>query len=365
MSIANLMEPNRYDLYSHSLDTTTDSLLLGYVTAPRIDLGATGTAVFISGQPYAPNPFPPTPTVPQRVAYFSGNTITTLDDCNITVSGANNEDLTFQADANIYCDNIDAVDNDVLSLGLSTAEIYIGVNPPTNILQIGHEGLTVSVSEGVATNYVRTVSLDRNMTNDPIFIGDTYATTINMSRSGHEVNIVTGALLRTDQIDSVNPVSLFVNSPFITFGGSAVQMNGSLSFMASGPSGLNYFTESSQSPVQGSGPFVAQDCCAYTLQRLNSIVNIDIRWTVGSILATANAQLTIGSPIPAAYRPTNFDVFLPCYARSNGITYINSFVRVTMAGDIIVSPTMVPAATFLIGDQIDFNSISIAYSVSL
>lgn len=373
MSISNLTKPNSFDLYSKSLITDeiqTDSidakplgqLEIGTINAIKIDIGGPLTPVFINGQPYIPGI--DEPVIPQSVAYFTGNESSTLNDCSIFVSGINNNGLSFDSTGEITCNNYYGSTTVVNIGGPLDQEIYMGTELSTNTLMIGHEGLTVSISDGIATNYVRTGDIDRNGTLDPINIGGIHASEVNLGRSTRNVNIVNGATLITNAIDSSNPASLFINSPFVSMGGTGgtVQFNGGINFSNSGPSQLDYYDYDQQFVVTGSGPFAATTIGTYALQRIGNFVYFTITWNVSPIIVTSSSTLSIEPVIPTQFCPTTESKTFGCAVRTNGISYIFGNITIHTSGKMEISPS---TGAWPLASQCDFGSISCNWNVLL
>jgi hypothetical protein len=360
MSIANILEQPRNVLYANGLDIRNHTLEIGTVTAPRIDIGGPLTPVFINGTPF--NPIPPTPVIPGKLAYFTSNTSTSIDDCDISVTGVGNTDLTFNPLGSTFVNFVDSVDlvNDILNIGRNTENIEIGTGLSTSIL-IGHEGIPVQIAEGTITNYVRTSDIDRNGTNDPVNIGATYASVVNIGRSGHNVNIADGATLMANSIDTSHPAGLFLNTNFITMGqvGGTVQLNSNLSFAASGPAGIDYYTADRQFGVQGSGPFAIQAIGNYSVQRLSSIVTLNIIWSGAAVAVTAPSALSITPVLMAAFRPATAQTF-SCIVRTDGISYTLGFVTIGTSGSITIAPV---AGMWVLLQTVDFGSICCSYDI--
>lgn len=360
MSIANILEQPRNVLYANGLDIRNHDLDIGTVTAPRINIGGPTTPVFINGAPF--NPIPPTPVIPGKLAYFPGNTSTTVDDCDISVTGVGNTDLTFNTLGSIFVNNVDSVNlvTDILNIGRNTENIEVGTGLSTSIL-IGHEGIPVQIAEGTITNYVRTSDIDRNGTNDPVNIGATYASMVNLGRTGHNVNIVTGATLMTDGIDSPNVVGLFVNSPFVSMGSVSgiVQLNAGLSFMTSGPSAIDYYSFAREFSAQGSGPFAIQAIGLYSVTRLSTFVTLNVLWSGAAVAVTAPSTLSVTPVLPAAFRPGNPQTF-SCIVRTDGITYTLGFITIGTDGSMTIAPV---AGMWVLLQTVDFGAISCSYDI--
>lgn len=360
MSIANILEQPRNVLYANGLDIRNNPLEIGTVTAPRIDIGGPLTPVFINGTPF--NPIPPTPVIPGKLAYFTGTTSSSIDDCDISVAGVGNTDLTFNPIGNIFVNNVDSVDLvlDTLNIGKNTENIEIGTGLSISII-IGHEGIPVQVGEGVITNYLRTSDIDRNGTNDPVNIGATYASVVNIGRSGHTVKIADGATLIANAIDTMDPAGLFLNTNFITMGetGGTVQLNSNLSFAASGPAGIDYYTADRQFNVQGSGPFAIQVVGNYAVQRLASLVTLNIKWSGAAVAVTAPSSLTITPVLGVPFRPISPQTF-SCNVRTDGISYTLGFVTIGTDGSITIAPV---AGMWVLLQTVDFGSICCSYDI--
>jgi len=295
-----------------------------------------------------------------RLAFFTGNKSSSIDDCLINV--ADTTDLVFQTDANIFVNNIDSVDTvvDILNIGKVTENIEIGTDATISLL-IGHEGIPVQISEGTITNYVRTSDIDRNGTNDPVNIGATFASEINLGRSGHNVNIVNGATLMANSIDTTDPAGLFLNTAFITLGeiGGTVQLNSNLAFTASGPTGIDYYTADRQFAIQGSGPFAIQAIGNYSAQRLSSMVTLTIIWSGAPVAVTAPSALSITPVLIAAFRPMTPQTF-SCIVRTDGISYTLGFITIGTDGSITIAPV---SGTWALLQTVDFGSICCSYDI--
>jgi hypothetical protein len=354
MSIANLTKPNILDLYAHRLDTTTSSLELGTVDAPRIDIGHDNIPIFINGVPYNSGN---TPVVPNTLAFFTGATSSTIDDTDITVFGVQNS-LHFTPPGIIESNNYFS-SNGTINIGnvLNDTDIFMDAS---NSIVIGHEGLAVQIVESIITNSVACNSVDRNGTPDPLNIGGTFASAVNLGRVGQNVNVL-GNLI-ADGIDSSNPVGLFINSPFVTAGsaGGDFMFNGGISFLASGPPEIDYFNEDAQFLVDGIGPFVTQNIGTYAVQRLKNMVTLNIRWSVAGIPVTANSDLTLSPVLPVAFRPANNQGFA-CSVRIAGTNFTLGQCTIDTAGVITIVPSA--STTWTIGMTCDFASICASYNI--
>lgn len=355
MSIANLIQQPRGVLYANGLDSN-GALEIGTVTATQIDIGHDNIPIFINGVPFVPGGLPVTPNT---LAFFSGATTASVDDTSITVFGVNNS-LHFEPAGSIENNNYFSSDG-TINIGNVTNDTDIFMDASNSIV-IGHEGLTVQIVDGIATNYVRTSNVDRNGTPDPINIGDTFASAVNLGRTGQNVNVVTGATLMTDAIDSPNPVSLFINSPFVTMGavGGDVMFNAGISFLASGPTAIDYFNEDAEFLVDGIGPFVTQNIGSYAVQRLKNMVTLNIRWSVAPIAVTANSDLTLSPVLPVDFRPANNQGFA-CSVRIAGTTFTLGQCTISTAGVITIVPSA--STTWTIGMTADFASICASYNI--
>jgi hypothetical protein len=353
MSIANLIQQPRGVLYANGLDSL-GPLELGTVTATQIDIGHDNIPIFINGVPFVPGGLP---VVPNTLAFFAGPTTASIDDTSITVFGVNNS-LHFDP-AGIIENNNYFSSNGTINIGGPTdTDIFMDAS---NSIVIGHEGLAVQIVDGVITNFVRTSDVDRNGTPDPINIGGTFASAVNLGRVGQNVNVL-GNLI-ADGIDSSNPVGLFPNSPFITAGavGGDVSFNGGISFNASGADAIDYFKVLRIFAVDGSGPFVTQNVGTYSVQRLGTMVTFNFRWTVGIIPATANGNLTLSPVLPAEFRPTMGTFSFICSVKNDGVNYIPGQVEIDTTGLITIHP--LNPFEFSIADMIILGAICFSYDI--
>lgn len=356
MSIANLLQQPRNVVYANGIDTYSN-LELGTVTAQQIDIGSGTTPININGVPYGGG----TTVIPQRIAYFTGTTSSTVDDSGITLDGTNNS-LLFQPSGSIQCNNYFSSDG-TLNIGNPLVDTDIFMDASNSIV-IGHEGGVVQIGGGVVTGFVRTNNVDRNGTPDPINIGNTFASEVNLGRSGQNVNIASGATLMAQSIDFAGPIGLYPNSPFITFGGLGgdIMINGQLSFVASGPPAISYFSENKQFVVTGSGPFAAQTIGSYSAQRLNTMVTFSIKWTVAPVAVTANSALTLTPSLTAAFLPAS-NQSSACSVQIAGTNYSLGQVTVDTLGVITIVPSL--AGTWTIGMMCSFGTICMSYDISI
>jgi hypothetical protein len=356
MSIENLFQQPRNVIYGNGMDSY-GNLELGTVTATQIDIGSGTTPININGVPYGGG----TTVIPQRIAYFTGTTSSTVDDSQITLDGTNNS-LLFQQSGSVKCDNYFSSDG-MINIGNPLVDTDIFMDASNSIV-IGHEGGVVQIGEGVVTNYVRTSNVDRNGTPDPLNIGNTFASEVNLGRSGQNVNIASGATLMAQSIDFAGPIGLYPNSPFITFGGLGgdIMINGQLSFVASGPPSINYFSENKQFVVTGSGPFASQSIGTYSAQRLNTMVTFTIRWSVAPVAVIANSVLTLTPSLTADFLPMSIQSS-SCSVQIAGANYSLGQVTVDTLGVITIVPSL--AGTWTIGMMCSFGTICISYDISI
>ena len=104
MNISTLLNRNNLNLYCKSLYNASSSLLLGYNVTPRIDIGQTGTAVYINEQLYIPGGGSE-PVTPQTLADITGSTSESIDSTSIVVNGSENS-LLFPPGGAIECNTI-------------------------------------------------------------------------------------------------------------------------------------------------------------------------------------------------------------------------------------------------------------------
>lgn len=258
-------------------------------------------------------------------------------------------DLIMPANRTIFSDNYNSVGGDMTIDSVSS-------------IIIGHENFTVAIVDTMVTSDVRATKFDRNLTNDPIYIGDTYATAVNIGRTGQNVNVI--GQLNVDAIDSPNPVSLFNNSPFITMGGTGglVSFNGGIGF-AGQFSSINAYYDMLDFNVTGSGAIPSQVVAKISLQRIGNFVYGTLRWTNITITATATSQFDLTPIFPIEYIPMS-TYFFDCYVRRNGVNNVLGFFRLEGGtGNMRIQPADSPI--FTIGDQIDFNTITFNYNINL
>lgn len=377
MSIENLIGSNipinLNKILTQSIDTPLlgQTLSIGKVNAGEIDIGGGATTILINGVPYNSGS---TPVIPQRIAYFTGSTSSTVDDSGITLDGVNNS-LLFQPAGSIQVDSIDSVGGtDQLSVGTATnntlllsnpsqntillgnaqvngvfssntmqsltGPLTLGLGPTTDITMdasnsifIGHEGGVVQIIDGVVTNFVRASDIDRNGTPDPLNIGDTFASEVNIGRNGQSVNIVAGSQFTTP----------------------------SISFLASPLSQINYFSTNIRTPVFGFGPFFIQIVGIYSVQRLNEMVTLNIRWSASPVTVTANSALSL-TPVISQFIPSNNQSFV-CSVSIDGINYSQGQITIDTSGGITIFPVV--GGVWTIGQKCSFASISCSYDVSI
>jgi hypothetical protein len=372
MSIANLEEPNNFGLYASSLDTTTSSLKLGFVTAPRIDIGNPLTPVFINGVAYNPG-ITPVPVTPQTLAFFSGSMSSSISDTSITVDGTNNS-LLFQPLGAIAIDTIDSVGGtDQLLLGTETNNTVVLSQPGQNTQIAGNAEVdgVLSVNTIQSSNeelFINSTGAGNSVSIDSpqdVIIGPNNAMSIDIGRPGIPVNIFPGATLMVSNIDSSNPpVTLFPSVATVTCGasGSNFIFNGGISFTSSGASQINYYATNLQSTVMGSGPIPTQTIGVYSVQRLNNMVTLNIRWNIApQTVTTPGTILTLTPSLLAPYIPTNTQ-FFSCLVR----TIITSFELGKITIDNTGGITVVPASTTTWSAGLcDFGSISVIYDVTI
>ena len=369
MSIANLIQQPRGVIYANGIDTF-GNLELGTVTAQQIDIGSGTTPVFINGSPY---PTPPTPQTPQTLAFFSGSTSSSIMSSNITVNGTNNS-LLFQPLGTIAIDTIDSVGGtDQLLIGTETNNTVVLSQPGQNTQITGNAEIdgVLSVNTIQSSNeelFINSTGAGNSVSIDSpqdVIIGQNNAMSIDIGRPGIPVNIYPGATLMVSNIDSTNPpVTLFPSVATVTCGasGSNFIFNGGISFASSGSSQISYYATNVQSTVMGSGPIPTQTIGVYSVQILNNMVTLNIRWTIApQTVTTPGTILTLTPSLLAPYIPANTQ-FFSCLVRIAFGSFVLGQITVSNTGAI----TVVPASTTTWSAGLcDFGSITISYDITI
>jgi hypothetical protein len=341
----------------------------------------------------------PGPSVAGKLAFYDG--AGDLTDANISVTGAAN-DLTFDHNTTLFVDNIQSTDGD-LNLGGGVTNLITFASSDaitmdaTNSITLGHAGFTVTIVDkldvlnidtsvidssgsliigptapniviGVAGSDVTIVDgapFEVQNINNPVAltIGDT-TPNVNIGKTGGNININDNSIMFASVIDHATNAFLYNTCPFINFGGSggSVQFNGGINFALSGSSALTYYNEWKEFAMQASGPFVAQPAGWYSIQRINTIATLVIKWLGPSVLATATSPMLLTPPLPLAFYPMSVEAFA-CQVRKTGALFELGTVAISTTGDL----TVVPSATntFTIGDNCDFNTICVSYELTI
>jgi len=345
----------------------------------------------------------PGPGAAMKMAYYNG--VGDLTDANITVSGVAN-DLTFDNNTTIFVDNIQSTDGDLNFGGGVTNLITMASSnaitiDATNSITLGHVGFTVSIVDRLDVMNIDTSTIDSsgtliigptapnvligspgipvviddsvqvdnidadviNSTTGTLTIGST-TPTLNIGMPLGNVNIVDNSVLVVGAIDHGVNAFLYNTCPFVSMGGfgGTIQLNGSINFAVSGSATLNYYTDAKEFAMMASGPFAPQVVGWYSIQRLNTMATLVLKWNVAAVLATANSPMALTPALAIPFFPASVQAFA-CQVRRTGVLSELGTVSISNTGDIGVIPTA--TGTFSIGDFCDFNTISFTYELTI
>jgi len=299
-----------------------------------------------------------------KMAYYdiSGQ----LNDAQISITGVEN-DLTFDTNTTIFVDNLESTASGVLNIGdvATTNEINIfsldAANIDADAVLIGHEGGVVNIVETTRTPHVVTLDVESETSLD---LGISTLGAFTLGRVGSTVNITSGSSLTVDSISpgALASANLFINTPFITMGqgGGVLQLGGGLGFALSGPPSINYYSQDSIFAATVSGPFAPAVTALYSLQRINNVCTLILKWTLGSIVATINAPMSVTPVLTAAFIPVTVQAFA-CQVRGPTAFYELGTIAINTIGQITIYPSA--AGQFVIGNNCNFDTICIQYSM--
>lgn len=363
-------------IVTQSIDALTGSLLLGYNTAPRIDVGATGTSVYINGSLYTSVS---TPVTANTIGYFSGTTSGSITSTNITTDVAQNALVFPPSTGFINCDFLDSANSGAnqLSLGSETNNT-VSISQPGQLTLIQGDG---QVNGTFTSNSLQSsnAQLNINATGagnsaildafQDVVIGPTNTQSIDIGHPGIPVNIYPGATLMVSNIDSTNPPIVVYPTPsLVTFGatGGNLALNSSLTLPNSDASLSSYYSDINLAVV-GSGCITAQTVGKWHLLRVGDMVTISFIWTAGFLSVAGTSPLFL-SNLPTPYIPVS-NYILPMLSSVDGMSYAMGDAICQISGGsgaISISPIGTAlSGGFQFGQFCALASMALSFSVTL
>lgn len=330
-----------------------------------VSIGTTGTAINIKGHPYNVNN-----VIENAVAFFTGTTSNDIDDTDIIVTDSGHS-LQLTNLGSVYSNNYFSSTGDIIIGGAADATIGIGNDVGCTGLALGHEGLTVTISDGLQTNFVLASSLDRNSIGT-LNIGLTNATQVVIGKPGTDVTINDTVLV--NNVDVITPLNVLSLGPTRT---SEVQLgnltiptrtlgafnaNFGIGFTSGGF--ISDRTPNTQVTMDYTSAVASPSAVVVDYFKENNIVTVMARATsLTAPIATAASAIIFSGVLPGALRPI-ISVSFPC------IVFTATIGPVVAPGVFFISDTGVMSvaplnATFTIGQACGLEyGVSVSFSNS-